>query len=63
MKTLLALMISINLSGCMFQKVDSSDILWGSNFCKGVNNIVYIEATSVGSERVFCLDGTTKTKE
>ena len=60
MKTLLALLLTLSLSGCFYQKVDTSDIIEASKICGSAEQILHIRADALGKEAVYCSSGKSK---
>lgn len=54
----LILILSIALSGCMYQSVNFSDIDAATKACGGVQNIAELSASFDGGESVICHDRT-----
>ena len=55
MKKLLVIsLVSLMLSGCMYQAVNSYDIMRASVVCNGVDDIQEITAEVFGGEEVTC---------
>lgn len=50
----LILILSIALSGCMWQTVNESDIRSAVRICGSFHNVVEISANFVGEETVLC---------
>ncbi len=60
MKYLVVLMCSVMMTGCFYQSVNISDLKKAISYCKGAENVMHINAWSVGSEIVYCTDGTSR---
>ena len=55
MKKLLVISLaSLMLSGCLYQTVNSYDIMRASAVCNGIDDVEAITADSFGSEFVIC---------
>lgn len=57
MKLLLAALLSLALSGCAYQKADTSDILAAVAVCGSIDKVLYIRVDFAGEEFVYCQDG------
>lgn len=51
------LLLSIVLSGCMYQKANNTDITKAIEACVSVDNVDYIEIRATGSEVAKCKTG------
>lgn len=54
MKYIFALILAINLTGCMYQTVSNNDITSSILICGSVDNIYEISANFIGEESVRC---------
>lgn len=57
MKTLAIIAVSFLLSGCFYQTVNQYDLYRAAHFCGSVENIVEIQAFSLGAEYITCKNG------
>lgn len=57
MKIILAFCLTMLLSGCAYQDIDSGDLKKALYFCGTISNIQTITETFHGSGRVTCFDG------
>lgn len=60
MKTLATIAVSFLLSGCFYQTVNQYDLYRAAHFCGSVENIVEIQAFSLGAEFITCKNGNEK---
>ena len=56
---LLALVMCLMLSGCLYQAADNTDIQKAVYLCGGVEDIDQVLMYATGSEVVICKDGTS----
>lgn len=57
LKKLLILVLCTNLTGCMWQDLNNTEIRKALHFCKSTENIEWVSAWALGGGSVRCVDG------
>ena len=52
-------LILISITGCTYQTTDQTDILKAETVCKNHLGIKHIKVYFGGTERAYCIDGTS----
>lgn len=58
LKKLLILVLCANITGCLWQDLDSVEFRKALYFCKSTDNIEWVSSWALGSGSVKCVDGT-----
>lgn len=61
MKAILAILLVIMVSGCVYQDVDSGDLKKAIYFCGSVSNVQTITESFAGGGSITCFDGSYST--
>ena len=59
MKTIIAIILGLSLSGCFYQTVDAYDLNKAVTLCGSIENVSSISADALGGEYFQCFDGKT----
>ena len=59
MKYLMLVLLILSLSGCLYQRVDISDLKEAKEFCEKNNSeVLYVDISFSGREITTCVNGT-----
>jgi len=58
--TIVIILSTISLSGCVYQSVDHHDIQRATKVCGSIENVANIAADFIGQEFVMCYDSNVR---